>query len=456
MLGWFRRILRLEDPKIRKWREWDKLPRPEYLRVITVDRRDSLAALIPTQIEKSQIDLVLQNLTIVSGLFRSYFELAILAWARGDSQDAVTNFAQALAVRRRAVAIAHEHGREGVFQNPQIDAVIAAYLLDEDRPALDVSDLDRAYEPQLKMFLLHSALDVGYFDQTRWESLQATWLGRGHPKYMLGSLQFYVDVLTGVFSTGDDILQRHAKLWTARSKRNPDLSLYSGYGQDNIYVVDDLFAVILKRIGWDGAYHHAWPVAQEPDAQRTDREPDAFLSVRSSQVIDKTPSLSVDEAVETYRKKATANPDYYGIREVDRKPADHPKVTCALTSLGLNNPILTDIAQRYRLSELVSDHTHFSLCDPIDNDVPTLKESTALYAQDFGLHPDFVMLISSLERADYMAPDGGFAVMDRNRGEVLIADRDEWHDADRVRANAKDGITRWEDYGAFLAFWLRD
>ena len=85
--------------------------------------------------------------------------------------------------------------------------------------------------------------------------------------------------MCGEWLQGESLLSEHAKRWATRAKRNPDLDARLGYGVLHTGALDTMFAIILKRIGWEGTYAHAWPATDRKAVVVTTREPDAFLSV---------------------------------------------------------------------------------------------------------------------------------------------------------------------------------
>lgn len=436
--------------------------RDVFLRFICEDRIAGLEVLIPKQLADGECDLALRNLGGGFGLIRNRFSLVRQYWAVGQTEKAR---AQMQAVLRDWAWLEREGGARDENPTRNLVALVACLLGEEGPTAKAAFEADEAgWMPSLDNFLTHAVLHADVVDAARWAELERAWFNKRGPKYMWAEYQFYIDALTRRWASGDALLAEHAKRWAARAKRNPDTSFEDGYGEDNIYIADALFGALLKRIGWEGDYRHAWPPCDAGAAAMTHREPDSFLTYSADISTVAVPAAvgvsSLDDdlaAIEGRLDVIYADMEGFGFDDtwsrddLYRSPKDAEKAAKVLTKLSLKEPSLLALSQRYVLSELPGTRSHFTLCDPLGGWGDSMRAITDHYAVNHGLHADFVMLARSEEAPDIVAPEGQFPVLDRKSGEVLMADADEWSDAARVR---KSAVMRWPNYASYVRWRL--
>ena len=466
----FRRLLNRQRER-RKWKRRAKLGRVEYLLEVTHDRLEgkteswggiNFLELVERQLKDGEIDLALTN---IGRQHADCFELANLYWGQGDLANAEKYLRMTLERYERMRSAAKEHGRDLSVRNHYGEVYIksAAVLLDVelDGPVL-ASTHDAGYRPAFENFLLDACLGTANFDMGAWQALEDAWLKNRFPRYELDQWAVYVKALTGGFDDDAAMLEAHAKMWAGKAKRNPDAGMIEGYGEYNAYVVDHIFAAILRRIGWQGTYRHSWPNTCPAGATfETTRASHRHLGI----IAPPPPAPDADSGIIEDPQAArrfidTHVADQRETWEGEHVDANRPakergKVAKALKDLGWKaDPATLDLMRTYRMSEILNDSTHIFLSDPVGDKWTGMKGWTELFRDEFGLHANFIAVAESEEKPDYRDPQGAWYVYWTKDKRIYAVQREEWDRPEVATANARPGKEVWPSYVSFVAWWV--
>lgn len=416
--------------------------------------------LVEDQIKEGKIDLAIWN---ISSQVKDCFELANLYWGQGDRTTAETYLRKTLERHQRLRNACADHGLPVPVYRGIECAKSAACLLDTDRESFaGIGAPERGDEPWFKDQLLRYCLDDCDFDMAEWNASADEWTKRRFPKYRLEEFNFYVKALTGGFASTEVMLNEHDKMVRGRAKRNPDSDLLDGY-HDNDLIIDFIFATILKRIGWAGRYRHSWPeTCAAASVPQTSRQPDRYLGIIAAPSVRPNLTTGVIEDEQAARRFIDAH--VVGQRDeqdesldATRPAKDGAKIARVLKELGwTRDPAALDLMRAYRVNHILNDRTHISLCDPLDGSSPKLGGWTQLLRDDFGLHPDFIAIAGSEERADYRDPQGAWYVYWKKNRKIYAVERDEWDRPDVATKDARLGINHWPSYASFVAWWVSE
>ncbi|MBN8844857.1 MAG: hypothetical protein J0H88_16570 [Sphingomonadales bacterium] len=469
MMGLFDFFRRTVNRSSKRHAELSKMSRIEYLLHLRHDRLEALnetfggknyLQLVEDQLKEGNVDLAIWN---IANQVKGCFELANLYWGQGNLARADTYLHKTLERHDRLVAACAERG----VQRPSYDGIecakCAACLLDikvEDFARMET--FEPCYEPWFKDKLLSYCLDSRDFDDGVWRTSAIAWTKRRHPKYRLEEFSVYAKALTGGYGSTEEMLSAHEKMFAGRVKRSPDAGLLEGYA-DNELIIDYVFAAILKRIGWEGAYRHSWPNTDVVNSiARTTRHPDRYLGVIAAPEPEPDANTGIIEDAKAARRFIDIHLQTQ--RDDEGKPSDatrpgkqRGKVARALSDLGWpQDPATLDLMQSYRMDLVQNDRTHISLCDPVDASSNKLGIWTKVMSDDFGLHPDFIAIAGSEERHDYLDPQGAWYVYWKKDGKIYAVDRDEWDKPEVATTNAQAGVDLWPSYVSFVAWWVSE
>jgi hypothetical protein len=426
-----------------------------------VDAWDGLdkAGLIERQIAEGNVQLATMNL---GGHIRNIFGLANLYWGQSDVERAKAYLGMVVDRHERMLAYCETRGPLWPNEYPdERDARIAGLLLDRPialAPRRPLEEPDRY--PSYLTILLDAMTGDAPLDMVRWQDWEDSTVRNRWPKFQIGEAQFYRRALSGEFADGAALLAAHAAMWKAKDGKNFDSDVFEGY-RDNDLVIDALFAAILKRVGWEGRYRHAWPETQPyGSTPETVREPDRFAPVSKAPL----PAPSAETGIIADPQEARRYLDHHLAGQTDdegqpfsaARPAKQAgKVAAAMKELGwTRDPAALDLMRAYRMDRVLTRRSHLSLCDPVGGSSATLKGWTQEMTQEFGLHPDFLAIAESEERSDYADPQGLWYVLWVKDRRVYAVDREDWHDPVRVTADARPGMTVWPSYVSFVAWWV--
>jgi hypothetical protein len=418
-----------------------------------------LPGLIDRQIAAGDAQMATSNF---AGHVRHCFSLAGLYWGQGDIAKARHYLGRALDSHERMVAYCDQRGPLWPSEySDESDVRIAGYLL--DRPVVQVPR--RPWEepnlyPSFKAILLDAITKNAPLDMAAWQDWEDSTVRNRWPKFQVAEAQFYRRALTGEFTSGAALLSAHEALWKSKAGKTFERGWFDGY-DDNDLIIDALFAVVLKRIGWEGRYRHSWPHTLPYDSvPETTREPDRFLPVGEAPL----PAPSADSGIIADPQAARRFLDHHLAAQVDdegdpfaatRPAREVGKVAAAMKELGwVRDPSALDLMRAYRMDHVLTRRSHLSLCDPVARGAATLKGWTEMMRQDFGLSEEFLAIAESEERSDYMDPQGLWYVLWLKDRKVYAVDREDWHDPLRATKGARPGTTVWPSYVSFVAWWV--
>lgn len=417
-----------------------------------------LRGLIEQQIATGDARMATTNL---AGHVRYCFDLAGLYWGQGDIAKAQHYLGKALDSHERMIAYCDQRGPVWPMEySDEADVRIAGLLL--DRPVALVPRRpreERDLYPSFKPILLDAMTGDAPLDMVRWQDWEDSTVRNRWPKFQVAEAQFYRRALTGEFADGAALLAAHEALWKSKAGKTFEPGWFKGY-DDNDLIIDALFAVILKRVGWEGRYRHSWPATlPNVSVPETTREPDRFIAVAAAPL----PAPSADTGIIADPQEARRFLDHHLAAQVDdegnpfsaARPAKQAgKVSAAMKELGwTRDPAALDLMRAYRMDQVLTRRSHLSLCDPVARHV-TLKGWNDAMRQDFGLHPDFLAIAESEERSDYSDPQGLWYVLWVKDRRVYAVDREEWHDPKLATKGAKAGLDMWPSYVSFVAWWV--
>eukprot|EP01136_Pigoraptor_vietnamica_P018116 Opistho-1_new@64279 len=417
--------------------------------------------LIERQLEKGETDLAIWNL---GNQVQLCFQLANLYWGQGEMARAEAYLRQTLERHDRMVRACAELGMARPSYSELQFAICAARLL-----GIEVEDLKRAeafdpgYESWFKDVLISLCIGEHVFDAGEWQANVDLWTRRRFAKYRIAEFDFYLTALTGGFASTEAMFDAHRRLVAGRAKRNSfDWGLLDGY-QDSELIIDHLFAAVLKRIGWEGQYRHSWPQSDAVDTPAlTTRQPDAFVATIAAPppVADDTGIIADAAAARRFIDQHVASQrDEEGTPVDATRPAkERGKVAAALKALGwLDDAASLELMRAYRMSDVLNDSAGgLRLCDPVSRDPVRLAEWTRVMRDDFGMHPDFIAIVESEERRDYLDPQGGWYVRWQMDGNIYMVQRDSWDRPEIATRDARMGLTRWPTYTSFVAWWVTE
>ncbi|WP_284124632.1 hypothetical protein [Parerythrobacter aestuarii] len=418
--------------------------------------------LVEQQLADGQTDLALSNLSRQPA---RCFKIANLHWGQGDLVNAEKYLRMTLERYQRFVAAGEEHGRSleeyKNFGEAQIKT--AAALLDTrlEGPVL-TSQVDVGYSPAFENYLLDCCLGTFAFDMSHWQSLEDAWLKNRFPKYKLEEYAVCVKALTGGFASDAEMLAAHEKMWLGKARRNPDAGLMEGYGEYNAYVIDFIFAAVLKRIGWQGTYRHSWPNTCPAGSDAvTTRASDRHLGVITAPPPVPDGESGLIENPQAARRFIDTHVrdqrDWWEGEQVDaaRPAQERGKVAKALKEVGWKaDPATLDLLRTYRMDAILNDSTHVFLSDPIGDRYCGVKKWTGLFTEEFGMSADFIAVVESEEKADYRDPQGGWYVLWIKDKRVYLVQREDWGDPALATREARPGFSVWPSYSSFVAWWV--
>lgn len=467
------RKLYLRWQEKRAWAKRAKLSRIEYLLDITHDFLEGGRAyhdglntleLIEKQLADGNIDIAVSNIMRQP---KHCFELANLYWGQGDLENAEKYLRKTLERYDRFVAAVREHHLPEAEYRHFGETFIknAAVLLDVklEGPVL-TSRLEAGYQPAIEGFLLDCCIAAGDFDMRGWQELEDAWGRNRFPKYMLVEHQLYVKALTGGFASDAEMLAAHEKMWASKARRSPDAGMIEGYAEYNEYIIDGLFAAILKRIGWEGTYRHSWPNTCPAGVPPATTRP----SHRHLAIIEAPPPAPdadtgiIEDPAEARRFIDTHvkyQRDWWEKEHVDplRPASERGKVAASLKELGWKaDPATLDLMRAYRMDQILNDSTHLFLSDAVGDRYCSLKNWTRLFVEEYGMSEEFIAVAESEEKTDYRDPEGGWYVLWKKDRRIYQVERDEWGDPKLATANARLGKELWPSYPSFVAWWVAE
>lgn len=246
-----------------------------YLEKLVEEMQKALrdwSASIPLAIahKENKPGLVFQN---TRWTIQSAVALGLLEWGRGNGTLAHECFAICLDAHAARVAhfarvkdIAVE--QEAFFWDMNTCDYfggVCGYLLDRPITRVPPRFTNRhmegiGYAPWFRKLIADSCVLGSPIDHTRYHAARAKPPGHKLPKTYSEVWSFYIDVLDGAWigHPTERSLAEHARVF-ALLKRIKDSDLVHSEGHYNDLVPDLLFAAVLKRIGFHGAYRHAWP-----------------------------------------------------------------------------------------------------------------------------------------------------------------------------------------------------
>jgi hypothetical protein len=462
------------SPKKRKeralWARRDKMSRIEYLLDLRHEHLEApheawdgltFAELTEQQLAEGKLDLAMSNF---AGQVADCFEIAVLYWGQGDLNRAEVYLRKALERHERRCAAAAEQARSPNMKHHAAEAYVKAAAVLLDTPlegGAQLSDFEPGYEPWFNTLLLDCCLGTHDFDLGAWQAAEDAWLKQRFPKTKLKEFEVYVKALTGGFASDADMLAAHAKMFTGRAGMNYQGGLIDGY-TDNDLMIDYVFAAILTRIGWKGTYRHSWPGTGPVGAAAVTRQashrhlkliaPPLPAPDRATGVIADAQAARrfIDAHVKDQRDKWESK-----FHDPVRPGKQASKVAKALKELGwMADPATLDLMRTYRMDAILNDSTHIFLSDPIGDRFVGMKNWTQLLADEFGLHPDFIAVAESEEKADYRDPQGAWYVYWKKDRRIYAVQREEWDRPQVATANARIGKEVWPSYVSFVAWWV--
>ncbi len=454
------------------WARRDAMSRVEFLLDI---RHEHLEAphdawggltsieLAERNLAEGKLDLAMFNL---ASQISKCFEIAVLYWGQGDRERAEAYLRKALERHQRRCTAAAEHGWFQPQNHHAAEAYVkvAAVLLGTTpEGTAPLSTFELGYQPWFDNMLLDACLGTHDFDLGAWQAGEDAWLKHRFPKAKLKEYGIYVRALTGGFASDADMLAAHEKMFTARAGKNYQGGLVEGY-TDNELMIDYVFAAILKRIGGDGTYRHSWPGtcpvgAPAVTTQASHRHlrviappppaPDAATGIIAD---PQAARRFIDTHVSDQRDKWT-NEFHAPVR-----PAKEAgKVAGALKELGWKADAATlDLMRAYRMDAILNDSTHVFLSDPVGDRFIGMKNWNQLLTDEFGLHPDFLAVAESEQKADYRDPQGAWYVYWKKDKRIYSVQREDWDRPEVATANARPGKELWPSYISFVAWWVAE
>lgn len=421
---------------------------------------ENFLAFVERQLVEGPLHLALWN---IASQVKDCFELANLYWGQGDRARAESYLRQTLERHRRLLRAMAEHGQAATAYNGIEYAKAAACVLgsaDEVFPA--EGGPEHCYEPWFINTVLDRCLDTAPFDMGAWVTASEAWTRKRHPRYRLEEFGFYVKALTGGFSSTDEMLGAHEKMFTGRAKRSAEADLLAGY-RDNDLIIDFIFAAVLQRIGWAGTYRHSWPASDVPGSvPRTAREPDRYLGVVEAELPKPDAVSGIIEDLGQARRFIDATltklPRFEDYPADAMRPAkERSKVSGELARLGWDkDPASLDLMRAYRMDSIPNASTHVSLCDPLRGSAISLGDWTQLLVDDFNLHPEFIAIVGSEDRSDYGDPQGRWYVYWKRDKRIYAVERDDWDRPEVATQGARMGLTCWPSYCSFVAWWISE
>ncbi|MEM7662329.1 MAG: hypothetical protein AAF292_08755 [Pseudomonadota bacterium] len=202
-----------------------------------------------------------------------HFTAGLLYWRWGKRQDAFNHLNSCVKGYNQFIEATNLLSKDENGAVQFGDGFLKAYKFGETAAALlekpvVTEVLPNGYETHGEMgvmpwfdgTLIEACVTGKAIDSASFEQACETWTRRKYPKTVLEAYRFYFEFLTGKLSDlpFDEVMGRHEAIYESRKKFNklPDLML--GEGKHNPFVVDWLFALILKSTGWEGRYLHAW------------------------------------------------------------------------------------------------------------------------------------------------------------------------------------------------------
>lgn len=139
----------------------------------------------------------------------------------------------------------------------------------------------------------------------------------------------------------------------------------------------------------------------------------------------------------------------------DRPAKERGKVAGALAELGWGGDAATlNLMRAYRMDRILNDSTHLFLCDPVGGATVGLDRWTRLLSDEFRLHPDFIAIAGSEDRADYNDPQGAWHVYWKKDRRIYAVERGEWDRPEIATGSARMGLNLWPSYTSFVAWWV--
>ena len=417
--------------------------------------------LVERQFSEGETELAASN---VGTQVCEYFELANLYWGQGDLEKAKNYLTKTLERHQRFVDACSEYDLEIGHYHGMENAKAASCLLEMEYLSLDNSEaLENDCEPWYRETILDYCVDDRDFEVATWQAAEDAWVKNRFPKYRLAEFDVYIKALTGQYETTKDMLDAHEKMFKGRGKRkNADSYTIDGY-DDNELIIDYIFASILKRIGWEGRYRHSWPNTDSYNSTpETTREPDRYLKIiaASSPEADPNTSIIIDtQKARRYidhhlKNQLFERGEYYS---AERTSKTRSKVSGALRDLGLvKDPATLDLMRTYQMDHVLNETTHIFLCDPVEKAAAQLKRWTNSLTAEFNLHPDFIAIVGSEEKSDYLDPQGSWYVYWKKDKQIYAVERDDWYDPVKATKDAKLGLTLWPSYTSFVAWWVSE
>lgn len=468
-MGLFDYLKRGKDKVSRRSAQSSNMERIDYLLQTRHDRLEApqkefgsknFIQLVEDQLDEGKLDLAIWN---ISCQVKVCFELANLYWGKGDLVRAEAYLQQTLERHNRLSDACAEHDLPIQPYHGLECAKSAACLLGigmENFAGINMPEV--GYEPWFKNVLLSRCLDERDFDMGEWNDSADEWARRRFPKYRLEEFSVYIKALTGGYASTDVMLSEHEKMFAGRAKRKPGSSLLDGY-YDNELIIDFIFAAILKRIGWEGTYRHSWPnTCDVASPSHTSRQPDRYLCIITAPPPSPNSDTGVIEDDLAARRFIDIHiqnqrDDEGNLLDAGRPAKEGIKIARILKEMGwTKDPATLDLMQTYRMNYILNDRTHISLCDPLDGSSIKLGDWTKLLCDDFALHPDFIAVAGSEERADYRYPQGAWYVYWKKNRKIYAVETDEWDRPEVATKNARLGINLWPSYTSFVAWWVSE
>lgn len=451
------------------WERRDRMSRVEYLLDIRLEHLEApneawdgltFTQLVERQLAGGEIELAIFNL---SSQIADNFEVAVLYWGQGDLAKVEFYLRNTLErhERRRLAAIAHDAPYPPKHHCADAYAKIAAILLDEPLDgAAPLSAFEQGFSPWFDNALLDACRTGEDFNLGAWQAAEDAWLKRRFAKTKLKEYEVYVKALTGGFASDAAMLSAHEAMFTARAGKNYLGGHVEGY-TDNTLMIDYLFAAILKRIGWEGTYRHSWPgTAPVGQAAATTQPANGHLAIvaaplpaadTTTGIIADTRSARrfIDICLGEQRDSWDGTP-----RDAVRPVREAGRVAKAMKDLGWDRDrAALDLMRAYRMDAILNDSTHIHLADPLGKGHMGLKGWTQLLRDTFGLHPDFIPIAQSEERADWSDPQGAWYVLWKKDRRIYAVQREDWGDPEKATASARPSKELWPSYVSFVAWW---
>ncbi len=445
----------------------DKISRVEYLLGLSHERMEEpveawgdlkFAELVEQQLEEGKTELAFSNL---GAQVNEYFRLAILYWGQGDVEKARLYLNKVLERHEKLLAVSSRIESKHWPHHANRNAKAATYLLGKNDTVFRNDKNNVGCLPWFSEAILGYCLGHDDFDETNWQAAEDKWIKNRFPKYKLAEFDVYIKALTGQYQTSIDMLEAHEKMFKGRAKRRAaDSDLLDGYF-DNELIIDFTFACVLKRIGWKGRYRHSWPQTDSYDSSpETYSEPDKHLKI----IPASEPEIDAKVGIITDTQKARRYIDHHLKNQLfegekfysaERPKETRSKVSGALRDIGWKkDPASLDLMRAYRMSHVLNHNAQIFLCDPVE--LLTLKNWTKSLADEFGLHPDFIAIAGSEERTDFMDPQGSWYVYCKKDKQIYAVDRDDWHNPDVAKKDARLGLNLWPSYTSFVAWWVSE